>query len=472
LAKKQKSSPGWTLTVFVKKEGVGSLFNFIQSESKNFFNAEAFLRRIRHQILLKFEMIYIKSVTVDLSGVNPIEEEFELGDLTIFIGKSNSGKTRILTDIFNRMLGIQNNSDNLKAFTKFRDLCESSGIVLGDINSSFKTVFVPSPRQNINTINALGIQLSKSSHAAKIIDSSIKDLGNHQVKFSNDDVRSLAEQGSGIQNLVQVLNILYAEQKVVIIDEPETSQTPYGKIEILRNVVELCDEKQIIFATHDPTLINQYLIKKIKTGKNFKVVIYSYSADSFKKIDFNSSLDPEIHVGYLSQTYSGKPVHLIVEGQTEFYLFQALLFKFCLANKIRFFPKIINKISLSYLAGNQWHININHLPDVRFFSVVVLLDGEYSEAVKQINASNISTEDDFSYDKINLKTLSATNIEKVLGEEVEKPLGWALKVWNMSDQEILDLEHKNKDAKLIFDIIRWCIEETQYNGTKDREMET
>ena len=42
--------------------------------------------------------------------------------------------------------------------------------------------------------------------------------------------------------------------------------------------------------------------------------IYSCSQSKFTKLDLDSKdLVPEIHAGFLTQTYSGKPVHLFVD---------------------------------------------------------------------------------------------------------------------------------------------------------------
>ena len=51
-------------------------------------------------------------------------------------------------------------------------------------------------------------------------------------------------------------------------------------------------------------------IKTLIDDKDYKVVLYSYCGNGFKKVDYCSNCDPEIHVGYLSQTYSGKLLFL------------------------------------------------------------------------------------------------------------------------------------------------------------------
>lgn len=426
-------------------------------------------------------MIHIKSVSLELDNFSKINDKFELGDLTIFIGRSNSGKTRILTDIANRIIQLNNTLKemNLSLMLNLHGVLDSFernvkiGIELEKINfkKNIKFEYVQSPRQKTNSYKGTGRKLIKASSSLKIIDPTISEIGTEFVENLKGDRRSLNEQGSGLYNNIQILDKLHEPLDIIIIDEPEISQFPYGKIEILRNMIEELDKKQIIFATHDPTLINQYLIKQICKDKNYKIVVYSFSGDSFKKVDFSSRCDPEIHVGYLSQTYSGKPIHLILEGQTEFYAFQALLTKYCIYKKIQHFPKFLNMISLSHIAGNQWRINIHHLPDTRYYRTLVLLDGEYSEEIKNLekNMDNkkfniMKSFDDISDDKVNIMTLKNENFDKafreVFGEEYSKPLGLSQKIWSLSEDEFKKIDFEKSDMKLIKQIMEWCLEKT------------
>jgi AAA15 family ATPase/GTPase len=160
------------------------------------------------------------------------------------------------------------------------------------------------------------------------MDDTIIELGNNKINQKGSHV-NLNVQGSGLQNIIKIFEESFSPE-FILIDEPEISQFPYGKIEILKHLIESLEKKQIVIATHDSTIINQYLIKKFLKNKDYKIIIYSFCIDKFNKIDFNSNLNPEIHCGYLNQTLSGRPTHLIFEGQTEYYAFQALIHKYCL----------------------------------------------------------------------------------------------------------------------------------------------
>jgi len=410
-------------------------------------------------------MKYVKNIRVKLPSIFGIDENFELGDLTIFIGKSNSGKTRILNNIYSRLNshGINARNNN---FAIFLEGCKNDNIIIDpDFKKILKVVLVNSPRQNIPQIGGLSVKLSRTADSLKVIDPTVSDFGPDVLQFSNGETRKLSEQGTGVHNQVQILDALHNPSDVVLIDEPEISQFPYGKIEILRNIINELDKKQVILATHDPTIINQFIIKKMVADKSYKIVLYSFCGDKFKKIDYYSTCDPEIHVGYLNQTYSSKPVHLIVEGQTEFYALQALLTQYCIFNKIPNFPQYLNRISISYMGGSQWKINKHHLPDSRYYNTLILLDGEYSEDVKNELPDNqfnvINSLNDVLDDKINVITLNSENFdkafEKVFGEQYTKPIKLSEKIWSLKEEEFRKIDFSDKDIFTLIKIIQWCL---------------
>lgn len=410
-------------------------------------------------------MRFIDKINVEIPGVN---QEFELGDLTIFIGRSNSGKTRILNEIYNKIQEIKGFFDRNKPLQTIESNAKRTGIELGNKIEKPNPLFITSPRGVEGSINTYSGALNKINESSKKIDPTIIDFGNQGVEQS-DGHKQLSIQGSGIQNMAQILSKSYHENNFVLIDEPEISQFPTGKIEIIKRFIELLDNKQVVFATHDPTLINQYLIKKLMGNKDFKIIMYSFCEGGFKKIDFSSNLDPEIHCGYLSQTFSGKPVHLVFEGQTEFYAFQALLHKYCLNKKIKDFPRVINKINLSHLGGEQWKINMHHLPPPEHYDVLMILDGEYQKDVQRtlpIVFKKIDSVEQIEGDKVNLLCLKANNIEEAFNEiiplnvSIGKPLGLSKYFWE-TDHSIINKIEKNPDSKDIHDIIEWAIKKAQ-----------
>jgi len=297
-------------------------------------------------------MKFINKVKIDIPAVN---QEFELGDLTIFIGRANCGKTRVLKEINNKMINTGGFFKKDVPFHLIQKNVEKIGVELGDVIDKVTPLLISSPRPIVGKIDTYTEGFNNIQKSSNKMDPTIDDFGNHGV-MQDGKHRNLDIQGSGIQNLVQIFAKTHQEENFILLDEPEISQFPIGKIEILTRIIDILHNKQVLLATHDPTLINQYLIKRIMKDEKFKIVIYSFCEGRFEKIDFVSDLDPEIHCGYLSQTFSAKPIHLVFEGQTEFYTFQALLHKYCLNKKVHNFPKIINKINLSHLAGKQWRI--------------------------------------------------------------------------------------------------------------------
>ena len=414
-------------------------------------------------------MRYIERTSLNLDGASAVKGDLELGDLTILIGKANSGKTRILEYIFGILYGIQSVPANTQNLQTFEEQCRKKGInLVKGIGQIFTTAYIQSNRSKVENIGGLSLKLAKSASSLKIIDPQIYDWGTDKVQYNNGIIRPLKEQGSGVHHLIQVLDKLHQQEDIVLIDEPEISQFPYGKIEIIRNVIESLQYKQIVLATHDPTIINQYLIKKFMGNNQYKIIIYSFSGGHFEKIDFSSNNDPEIHAGYLSQTYSGKPVHLIIEGLTEYYTFQALFVKYCVYNKINHFPKFINKISLTHIAGSQWKIHLDHLPDGRYYDTLLLLDGEHTEDILKLPKDErfkiCENIDNVENGKINIFTFNSVNFDevfhKVFNQKFDKPLQLSQHIWSLSEEDFKKINFDKQNIGLIRDIINWCLFKT------------
>ena len=172
---------------------------------------------INPNALIIITMRYIEKVKVNLQSFSKLDGEYELGDLTIFIGRANSGKTRILENIYGRLYNIYNNAAN---YPQLEHEYQRNGLFLTSPSTKALSVkYVKSMRASVDSIHALGLRLAKNANAAKIIDPSIHDLGTNVVQFSNGETRTLKEQGSGLQNQVQVLNELNGTEKIIIIDE-------------------------------------------------------------------------------------------------------------------------------------------------------------------------------------------------------------------------------------------------------------
>jgi predicted ATPase len=397
-----------------------------------------------------------------------LTQDFEFGDLTIFIGRSNCGKTCILNSLFNlaqelksQARGIKHNSGQSIRFLEQKKITLNSKIDIDSINPKL----IALRNKKITNITAYREGYEKIEESVKNIDPTITELGNDGIR-QNGQHKKLDIQGSGAQNLFQILSESLTPN-FLLIDEPEISQFPSGKIEMLKHIIKQLDGKQIIISTHDPTIINQYLIKKFLGDKKHKIIIYSFCNNQFNKINFEPKLDPEIHCGYLNQTLSGKPTHLIFEGQTEYYAFQALLYKYCLERKVSSFAKKINNLSLSYLEGGTWQINIHHVPPPNLYKVLVIIDGEYKDKHNPeslpTNCKIIESVSEIEEGKINLMFLHAENIEKAFegiyeeAELVNKPLILSEKIWT-DDRQLIKLLMENSDnSKQIYDIVHWGI---------------
>lgn len=400
-------------------------------------------------------MKFVENVKIDIQKVN---QEFYLGDLTIFIGRSNCGKSRILATLHDKLQTIYHNYHDLKTrHPNAMSIYKEQGITIyPEPPAPYSANLLMSRRDPKGNLGGFSKSLARFAYSFGKIDPTIVDVGTTEVDLDNNKQRPISEQGSGFHSMGQIFETLNSRADVVLIDEPEVSQFPYGKIEILTHILEKAKKKQIIVATHDPTLINQYLIRK-NIDENIKVIVYSFCDNKFERIDL-TNCDPEIHAGYLSQTYSGKPVHLIVEGQTEYYAFQALLFKFAQYAKIDHFPKFMNRISISYIAGGQWNINRHHLPDPRYYDVLVVMDGEHREKIENgdigDNADFITSIDGAKSGSVNWYCIEPKTIEEEFTGifspvSMDKPIGLSMQIWAMEPNKI-PIELQN--------IVKWCYE--------------
>jgi hypothetical protein len=192
---------------------------------------------------------------------------------------------------------------------------------------------------------------------------------------------SILEQGSGIRSLICVIaDILEsAQNKILLIDEPELGLNPSAKQAFLKFLLEQSKNKQILIATHDPTFVNPLLWH----DRNVSVYLYSIVDSKFVKVNLEESkTDPSTFAGYLPHTTSLKQMHIYVEGSLDVYIFQTFLEKWVKANYHNWY-EVINRIGIYHLAGDFWSHLLYTIPEYPYFSIVVL-DGDKREFASSI----------------------------------------------------------------------------------------
>ena len=77
-------------------------------------------------------------------------------------------------------------------------------------------------------------------------------------KVDGEDFETpISEQGSGVRSLAcLVVDILFSDDEIVLIDEPELGLNPLVKQESLKFLLTESKERQIFIATQDPTFVN------------------------------------------------------------------------------------------------------------------------------------------------------------------------------------------------------------------------
>ena len=229
---------------------------------------------------------------------------------------------------------------------------------------------------------------------SRIIDTKIEDEKYETLirKVDGEDFETpISEQGSGVRSLACLaVDILFGDDKIVLIDEPELGLNPLVKQEFLKFLLTESKERQIFIATQDPTFVNPILWK----NENNRVSVYFFTPieEKFIKINLEEN-PPEAFAGYLPHTTSLKDFHIYVEGISDVYVFQILLSKFLQKVKKQNWFEIENKIGIFHLAGNNWGHFLYTIPKPPY-KCMIILDGDKKkkaeEVVRKYNESNIN----------------------------------------------------------------------------------
>jgi len=470
---------------------------------------------------------YIEKIKIKLDNSPKIDQDFELGDLTIIIGRTNSAKTRILRHIFELINPLNEQLIHTKGADFKRQFSAQNIEIMQGLNK-LESEYVRAERNPINSSNMTKSALNDFDELSKILDPSIEEVATDHIIFRDGTKMNMQLQGSGIHSINPINAALRSDKQLILIDEPERGLFPYGKIGFLEKTIFVLDKKQIIFTTHDPTLINPHLISQIiikqKEINSFdygtihenkqnsfapdfipNIKIYSFSNGVFNKVDFDvDSKEMYGDAGYLSQTYSNKPIHLMFEGLTELHLFPAILIRYGLFKKIDKFFVHFNKISFTNFRGSQWKIQLEHLPHCEYYKTFVLLDGDQREKLDKIIPCGKHSYDPISiggnlFNRVPLivldsekvqfphgfpmyKCIHITTLEKKDIEEAFKPIfgddffkkennysklySLSQKIFEMNDKEFEDkiLNSKELDIQLIIRIIRWALAVAQYDN--------
>ncbi len=389
-------------------------------------------------------------------------QSFELADLTIFIGPPNRYKTRILRSMLSIMNLIKSNK------REHDRLLLSRKLILSSEKTDFVAQFISTSRTQGGNLSGTADGIALAQSATKEIDAKVRHVKTGSIINTHGFEHAMDEQGSGTQHQTQLSLAIGGDADLLLIDEPELSQDPSGKLVLLRNIIYCLEHKQVIIATHDPTWLNQYLIKKFisdlinNTGKNYIVNIFSYSDDKYVRLDFNSDLDPEMFTSYLTQTYSGKPIHFVGEGSTESYYLQAMCYKTLEIKNRNQFAQKLALLSFHSLGGSNWKSNIQHLPNSIYYSVLAVVDSEHSEILTSPKVKHITDSEQLVSAFNRKQTHGIFTI--VLPENSEatfgvypKPYGIANHILGMNKNEYLEMIKSKPEIALIQNCIEKLI---------------
>ncbi len=172
-------------------------------------------------------------------------QEFEFGDLTIFIGRPNSGKTATLNSISNLVNQIKKYAKGIKSKDSGQInwiAANKVELTLGMDIEKINPLLIGTRNGTISNISAYSDDLVGLQKSVQKMDPTISQMGSHGV-MQGETHKGLELQGSGLQNLIQIRS-QGSDPNFLLIDEPEISQHPSGKIEMLEFIIGNLDKKQ------------------------------------------------------------------------------------------------------------------------------------------------------------------------------------------------------------------------------------
>lgn len=224
------------------------------------------------------------------------------------------------------------------------------------------------------------------NHLKRFIDSKIDEVERKLIQKINDRDFELeiADQGSGVRALICLMtDLVAANPKVTLIDEPELGLNPFAKQKLLIFLKEETDKSQIFLATHDSAFVNPILLDPERTSIYVFSPIYDGKEENkenpnFVKIDLNQSKqDPYTFGGYLPHPESLKPIHFYVEGTKDVSTLSNILWKY--KQDISLF----NKVGIYHLAGNFWKHLLYTIP-ITLDKSIVILDNDKKQEAKDV----------------------------------------------------------------------------------------
>jgi predicted ATP-dependent endonuclease of OLD family len=203
------------------------------------------------------------------------------------------------------------------------------------------------------------------------------DTGQYYLKFrTGNEFHTSDGMGEGLVSLFFIVDALYDSNpgNIIVIDEPELSLHPYFQKRLRKVLCDFAKDRQIIFATHSPQLIDW---KAIASGASIirvrqcdnRSVIFELTNETKRKIgNFLRDLNnPHVLGLEASEVFFLEDGVILVEGQED----------------VIFFPKVLEQLEIN-IPGDfyGWGVGgasnmpviASMLQDLGFERVVGILD--------------------------------------------------------------------------------------------------
>lgn len=207
------------------------------------------------------------------------------------------------------------------------------------------------------------------------------DSGQYYLKFRAGDAYHNSDgMGEGLVSLFFIIDSLYDsdEGDIIVIDEPELSLHPYFQKGLRNLLCDFAQNRQIIFATHSPHLIDWYAISSGASivrvrQKDNRSVIHEMSGDTKRKINglLRDLNNPHVLGLDASEIFFLEDNVILVEGQEDVIFFPKVLSELALDIKGEFFGWGVG-------GASKMEIIARILDELGFEKVIGILDKNMS----------------------------------------------------------------------------------------------
>ena len=193
------------------------------------------------------EMLHITKTFPGIVANDDITLQLRKGEIHALLGENGAGKSTLMGVLFGLYQPEQGRILISGSEVKIRNPNDANRHGIGMVHQHFKLVHNFTVLENI----ILGVESTRNGflEMQEARDKVMELSGRYHLKIDPDAL--ISEITVGMQQRVEILKMLYRENKILIFDEPTAVLTPQEIQELMKIMRELVEEgKSILFITH------------------------------------------------------------------------------------------------------------------------------------------------------------------------------------------------------------------------------